>query len=207
VGTESDLIPLWIKLAYTLFVLATVAVYAVKYPLCNFLWFSDIALIATVPALWLESGLLASMMAVGVLLPELLWNVSYFGQLATGRRISGLTDYMFDADKPRYLRALSLFHVFLPVLLVWMVVRLGYDGRALLAQTVLAWVLLPVCYRYTDPKENVNWVFGPGNAPQRRLPPLVYLALLMLGFPLLLYLPAHLLLSWLSGWTGAAAGA
>ena len=66
-----ELIPLWLKLAYTVFAAVTVAVYLKKYPLWNFLWFSDIALIATVPALWLENSLLASMMLVGVLLPEL----------------------------------------------------------------------------------------------------------------------------------------
>lgn len=194
-----ELIPLWIKVGYTLFVLVTAAVYAVKYPLCNFLWFSDIALLVTVPALWLESGLLVSMMTVGVLLPEAFWNLSFFGQLLTGRRVSGLTDYMFDPAKPRYLRAFSLFHVVLPLLLLWLVARLGYDPDALVAQTALAWIVLPLCYGYTDPNENVNWVFGPGGEPQRRLPPLAYLGLLMAGFPLLLYLPAHLLLRWLFG--------
>ena len=195
----AHLIPLWLKIAYTLFVALTVAVYAVKYPPCNFLWFSDIALLLAVPALWLESALLAGMAALGVLLPEMLWNASYFWQLATGRRLSGLADYMFDAAKPRYLRALSLFHVFLPPLLVWMVWRLGYDPAALPAQTALAWVVLPVCYRWTPVAENVNWVFGPGNAPQRRLPPLAYLGLLLAGFPLLIYLPTHFVLGALFG--------
>ena len=115
------MIPLWIKIAYTLFVAVTVVVYSVKYSLGNFLWFSDIALLTSVPALWLESSLLASMIAVGIVLPEVLWNVSFFGQLLTGRRITGLTDYMFDPRKPLYLRALSLFHVFLPVMLLWMI--------------------------------------------------------------------------------------
>ena len=90
------------------------AIYATKYSRGNLLWFSDIALLATLPALWFESPFVASMMAVGVLLPEGLWNLSFFGQLITGKRISGLTEYMFDAHKPLYLRALSLFHVFLP---------------------------------------------------------------------------------------------
>lgn len=193
------MIPLWIKLAYTFFVLIVVAVYAFKYGLGNFLWFSDIALLATVPALWLESGLIASMMALGVLLPEALWNLSFFWQLLTGRRISGLTDYMFDPGKPLYLRALSLFHVFLPPLLVWMIARLGYAPQAWIAQTALAWIVLPLCYWLTDPKENVNWVFGFGGERQTRMPPLVYLGLLMIGFPALIYLPAHLLLLALLG--------
>jgi hypothetical protein len=193
-------IPLWIKLSFTVFVVVTVAVYAVKYPLWNFLWGSDIALIATVPALWLESSLLASMMLVGVLLPELVWNAAFFGRLFTGKRLFGLTDYMFDPTKPRYLRAISLFHVFLPPLLLWMVVRLGYDSDALVGQTLLAWVVLPLTYRLADPRvDNVNWVFGWTAEPQKHMPPLAYLGLVMIGFPLLIYLPIHLVLQLVFG--------
>ena len=188
------MIPIWIKLAYTLFVAVTVAVYAVKWGPGNFLWFSDIALIGTVPALWLESGLLAGMMTIAILLPEILWNLSFFVQLATRRRVSGLTDYMFDRSKPLYLRAVSLFHVFLPVLLVWMISRLGYERRALVAQTILAWVVLPLSYWLTKPEENVNWVRGFNDGLQKRVRPTVYLGLLMIGIPVLLYLPTHFLL-------------
>ena len=190
------MIPLWVKLAYTVFVVLTVAIYVKKYPLWNFLWGSDIALIATVPALWLENSLLASMMLVGVLLPEVLWNAAFFVRLVTGNRLFGLTDYMFDASKPRYLRAISLvFHVLLPPLLLWMAFRLGYDPRALLAQTVLAWVVLPLSYWLGDPKvENLNWVFGWTAEQQTRVPPLAYLGLMMIAYPLLIYLPTHLLL-------------
>lgn len=193
------LIPLWLKATYTIIVLVTVVVYAFKYPLDNFLWFSDIALLLTAPALWLESPLLVSMVAVGTLLPEIFWNLCFFGQLLSGRRVSGLTDYMFDKRLPRYLRALSLFHVVLPVLLLWLIARLGYDGRALMAQTALAWVVLALTYWLTNPKLNVNWVFGWGAEPQRKIPPLLYLALLMAGFPALIHYPAHLMLRSLFG--------
>ena len=188
------MIPLWIKLAYTVFVAATVVLYAVKWGPGNFLWFSDIALIGTVPALWLESSLLASMMTIAILLPEILWSLSFFVQLATRRRVSGLTDYMFDRSKPLYLRAVSLFHVFLPVLLVWMVSRLGYERRALIGQTILAWVVLPLSYWLTKPEENVNWVHGFNNSLQKRARPGLYLGLLMIGFPVIIYLPTHFLL-------------
>jgi len=191
---SAELIPLWIKIAYTIVVLIVVSVYLLHYPLGNFLWFSDIAFIVIAVALWLESALLASMMAVGTLLPELLWNVSFFGQLLTGRRVSGLTDYMFDSRQPLYVRALSLFHVILPFLTVWLLARLGYDARALLAQTLLAWIVLLLSYRFTDPKENVNWVFGIGAKPQHRISPLAYLGILLAGFPLVIHLPTHLFL-------------
>ena len=194
-----DTLPLWIKLGYTGMVAVILPVYAVRYGWRNFLWFSDIALVTTAVALWLESALLASMMAVGVLLPELLWNVSFFGRLLFGVRATDLAGYMFDPGTPRYLRALSLFHLVLPVTLLWMVDRLGYDTRALVAQTVLAWTVLPVTYAVVRPHdENVNWVYGPGPR-QSRLSPRSYLVLLMLLFPAIVYLPTHFALkTWFS---------
>ncbi|PYQ12404.1 MAG: membrane-associated protein [Acidobacteria bacterium] len=187
-------IPLWIKLAYTGFVCLLVPVYLRYYSMGNFLWFSDVALLAMVPALWLESRLIASMMALAVALPELAWNVDFFARLVTGRRLIGLADYMFDARKPAFLRALSLFHVVLPVLVIFTVRRLGYDPRALSGQVALVEVLVLLSYRLTDPSENVNWVFGPGARPQRRIPAPAYLACVMVFFPVIVYWPTHLLL-------------
>ena len=187
-------IPLWIKVAYTLMVAVIVPVYLAYYGPANFLWFSDVALIVTGVALWLESPLLVSMMTVGVLLPELLWNVSFFTRVVTGVRVSGLADYMFDATIPKWIRALSLFHVVLPVVMLWMLDKLGYDARALPAQTALAWVILPLTYAVTKPEDNINWVYGPGAQPQRRIPPRLYLAFVLVFFPLFVYVPTHFLL-------------
>ena len=187
-------IPLWIKIAYTLMVAVIVPVYLAYYGPANFLWFSDVALVVTGVALWLESPLLVSMMTVGVLLPELLWNVTLFTRLVTGIRVSGLADYMFDTRIPKWIRALSLFHVVLPVLMLWMLHRLGYDPRALPAQTALAWVILPLTYAVTKPEDNINWVYGPGARPQRQISPPLYLAFVLILFPLIVYVPTHLLL-------------
>ena len=187
-------IPIWIKVAYTLMVAVIVPVYLAYYGPANFLWFSDVALIVTGVALWLENPLLVSMMTVGVLLPELLWNVTLFTRLVTGIRVSGLADYMFDTRIPKWIRALSLFHVVLPVLMLWMLHRLGYDPRALPAQTALAWVILPLTYAVTKPEDNINWVYGPGARPQRQISPPLYLAFVLILFPLIVYVPTHLLL-------------
>jgi hypothetical protein len=195
-GSIGDALPLWPKIAYTAFLAVIVPAYWVKNGLANFLWFSDIALIVTGPALWLESGLLASAMTVGVLLPELVWNVSFFARLLTGAHVTSLADYMFDARKSRFMRGLSLLlHVVMPAALLWMIARLGYDSGGLVVQTSLAWVVLPVTYAVTDPARNINWVFGFGHPPRRRFSPRVHLLALMLGFPLVVYLPTHLLLA------------
>lgn len=188
------MLPLWLKISYTLFVCVLVPVYWRRYGAANFLWFSDIALLVTVPTLWLESSMLASMMALAVLLPELAWNVDFLVRLVTGARFIGLSAYMFDRSIPRFLRALSLFHVGLPLLLLWMVHRLGYDERALIAQTIVAMMVLPLSYHFGGPKENINWAYGFGEKPQTRVPPIRYLVFVVLMFPLGIYLPTHFIL-------------
>jgi hypothetical protein len=192
-------IPLWLKITYTAFVCLLVRVYWRQYGPANFLWFSDIALLALVPALWLESPLLVSMMALAVLVPELAWNIDYFCRLATGVSLIGLANYMFDASIPRFTRGLSLFHAALPLLLVWMLHRLGYDRRALFWQTIVAGVVFPLSYLFSNPRDNVNWVYGFGEQQQTIISAPLFVLLLMLMFPLVLYLPMHLLLSRIFG--------
>jgi len=187
-------IPLWFKLAYTAFVLCVMAVWWKNYGWKNFLWFSDIAFIGAVPALWLESPALASVLAVAVLLPELLWNVDFVARLLLRRRITGLTDYMFEAERPRILRGLSLFHVPLPAVLLWMVVAYGYVPQVgLPGAIVLAAVVLPLSRRVSTPVANINWTYGLGR-PNVNLGGAAYVGLLFVGFVVLVFVPTDYLL-------------
>lgn len=188
-------IPLWFKLAYTASVVALVAIYWVRYTPVNFLWFSDIAFIGAVPAMWLDSAWLAGVLNVAVLIPEVLWNVDYAGRLVLKRRITGLTEYMFDERIPKWLRALSLFHVPLPLVLVWMVHAYGYVDSALWGAIAMALIVLPLSYVLGPPEKNINWVYGPARL-QTRFHPVAYLALLTAGFVVVLFVPTHFLLRW-----------
>ena len=49
---------------------------------------------------------------------------------AAGYSLTGMTDYMFEVKYPLFTRGLSLFHFWLPLVLLWIVARLGYDRRA-----------------------------------------------------------------------------
>ncbi len=188
-------LPLALKLAYVAFLGVLTPVYWVAHGPINFLWFSNIALFLTCVAVWRESALLASMMALSVVLFELGWTLGFFTRLFTGVELFGLTGYMFDPSLSRFVRGLSLYHLALPPLLLWLLYRLGYDKRALPAQTALAWAVLIVVYFVSDPEGNENWVFGPGEdgEPQKWMPAPLWLAMLMAAFPLLIYLPGHLL--------------
>lgn len=171
-----------------------VPVYLRQYGASNFLWFSDIALFGVLAALWLENAFISSMMALAVLVPEIVWVVSFLSGLLRGRSTTTLAAYMFDRNIPRYLRALSLFHLALPPAMLWLLYRYGYDERALPAQTLLAWVVLPASLAFTPPHKNVNWVRGLGHPPQSPLPLPWHFTMMMVIYPLLVYLPTHLLL-------------
>ncbi len=183
-------VPVWLKLGYGLGVPVIAVVYRRHYGAQNFLWLSDIALGSTASAVILESPLLASLPAIGVLPLELAWTLDFIA----GGRLLGLAGYMFDKQLPLGLRLLSLFHLALPPTLLWMLDRFGYDRRALPVQVALTSAALPLTYWLTEPKHNINWVFGPGEKPQRKLPPLVYLGLEMLAIPVLVNLPMHALM-------------
>lgn len=188
-------LPLAVKAFYTAFLAVLVPYYLRFYGPANFLWICDIALLLTAAALWLESRFLASMQLVAVLLPSLIWLADFLARLTTGHFLTRWTHYMFRPDMPLVIRALSLYHAWLPILLLWMVRRLGYDGRGWWAQTALTWIVLPVCFFFTDPVRALNGVFGPsGEHPQTWMAPGMWLALLMVAYPACVYLPSHLLL-------------
>jgi hypothetical protein len=186
-------IPFWLKLAYTVWMAVWVPSYAAFYGLQNFLWLCDLCNFILLAAFWTESSLLFSSQIVAVLLIDLLWCVDVTSVLATGAHLIGGTEYMFDPSVPFPVRLLSLFHVFTPPLLVYAVLRLGYDRRGLLVQTALSWIVFLLCIFVTDPERNINWAFGPGVKIPWDPNPWAFRLLVMTVYPLLIYLPTHLL--------------
>jgi hypothetical protein len=197
-------IPLSAKVAGSIFLAVLVPVYLRTYGPTNFLWFCDAALILTVAGMWLESPLLISMCAVGILLPQCLW-LADFGSQLLGVHLLGLTGYMFDQQLPLFTRGLSLFHGWLPGLLVWLLFRLGYDKRALSAWTALAAALGFVCYFFTPPAGahpansnlpiNINYLYGFNDQqPQTWINQNLYVVLWLVVLWLVAFLPTHLVL-------------
>jgi hypothetical protein len=186
---HKNAIPSWVTISYTVMVCVIVPVYWMEYGPANFLWFSDIALLLMVPALWLKSPLLSSMMAVGVLPFETIWMVAFF----SGGTLGHMADYIFDPNLSIFLRGLSLFHFPMPAVIILMLMRFRYDKRALLAQTLLALIVIPLTYAVTKPEDNINWVYG-FDKVQTLLPPHIYLAVLAFTMVCLVFVPMHFLL-------------
>ena len=188
-------VPLWLKIGWSLWVLAWMPVYWHQYGLQNFLYFCDFGNLLIAAGLWLESPLIFSWQACGLLLFQTLYIVDLIGAVVSGLHVIGGTEYMFDPQLPLAVRLLSLFHIVVPPLLLWAIWRLGYDGRGWKYQTVTAWIVVPINY-FWRPQYDVNWARGPFFHEQHVVPGMVYLLTYLLVVPLVVYWPTHLVLRW-----------
>jgi hypothetical protein len=196
-------LPLALKLAYTAFMAVLVPVYLHYYGPTNFLYFCDVALILTLVGIWIESPLLVSMCAIGITIPQLIWVADFVG-IMLGLPVNNMTLYMYEAHRSLFLRGLSLFHGWLPFLLLYLVWKLGYDRRALPFWTVLAWVLILICFFFMPPPDpnagltpvNINYVWGLNDSePQTWVSPAVWVVGMMALMPALLFAPVHVVLA------------
>jgi hypothetical protein len=189
-GPEQLEIPVALKVGSGAFLLLVAIVYWREYGPSNFLWLSDLGLACTTLAIIFENRFLASMAAVGVLPLEIAWTVDFL----SGGRLLGLAGYMFDDNLPLYLRALSLFHVAVPVILLLLLYHYGYDPRALVWQACLTCAAVAMAYAFTEREKNINWAFGPGREPQHSIPPLLYVATELVVILVFVVVPTHVLL-------------
>lgn len=190
------MIPSWFKFAYLAFVSVLVPLYALEHGWVNFLWFSNVALIGGLLAAWLESPRVASMMLIAVVLLEMGWIADFFGSLVLlGTTPFGVVDYMYDPDIALSVRLLSLYHLLLPFVLLWLVWRLGYDRAAWKFWVPIGFSILVLSFLLSSPERNVNWVWGPGGEPQAWMPPLAWLALVLV-FCALVWWITHVLIDY-----------
>ncbi len=181
----------WIALAW---LVVWVPSYWMVWGWRNFFHLCDVAVFLTFLGLWRGDSLLLSSQAVNSILTDLAWCMDLLWRLLLGRHLFGGTEYMWDARFPVGVRLLSLFHVFLPGLLVWSLTRVGYDRRALPLQTAIAAALLVVS-RFFAPALNLNYAYRDPLFHRSWGPAPVHLVVILAGMIALLYWPTHLALA------------
>ena len=190
-------VPLWLKILWTIWVAVWAPLYWKQYGAQNLLYFCDLGNFFIAAALWLESPLLFSWQATGLLLFQSLYTIDLLGAAVSGRHLIGGTEYMFDQGIPLFIRLLSLFHLVTPPLLLWAISRLGYDRRGWKYQTLTAWIVVPINY-FLRPEFDINWARGPFGREQHVVPGWLYLLGYLIVVPLVVFWPTHLILQW---WT------
>jgi hypothetical protein len=160
----------------------------------NFLFVCDVAVILSCLGWWSGSALLLSSQAVSSIVLNLLWTVNVAWGVAFGRLLIPGSEYMWDAKFPLAVRLLSLFHVFLPPLLVWSLRRVGYDPRGLPLQCVIAAVVMAASHIVgagLDPPHNLNFALTDPVFQRQLGPAAVHVALIFFAMIALIYLPTH----------------
>lgn len=186
---------LWIlKVIGILFLAILIPVYWHHYGPSNFLWLSDIGLFLMVLAVVIEKRWPASMVMVGIMPFEIVWNLDFFIRLLIGIRTIGISDYMFNESTPLYLRSLSLFHLAFPPVIFWLYWLWGYERKALIWMTLTMWVAFPLSWLFSAPERNINWTYLPLKNGWTWISPGWWTLLMMVILPLLVYLPTHWLL-------------
>ena len=185
--------PLWLKLAWTAWVLVWAPVYWKYYGAQNFLYFCDLGNLLVALGLWLESRLILSWQAVGLLVFQVLYSLDLIVALVFGKHLTGGTEYMFDPVIPLGVRLLGLYHLVVPVLLLWAVWRLGYDPNALKYQIFTTCIVVPINF-FWRPEYNVNFARGIGHE-QHLMRGWLYLLGYLVAAPLLVYWPTHRVLA------------
>jgi hypothetical protein len=187
-------LPFVAKISFTTWMVVWIPAYWINYGPENFLWLCDLANFVIAIGLWLESPLLLSSQAVSVLVIQILWSVDFLGKLLIGVHPIGGTEYMFDSTRPLAIRALSLYHLVIPIVLIWAVRRVGFDPRGWKLQTLIAWIILPLSYLVGDSERNLNWLWAPFGVSQTLMRPALFVCLAMALLPLILFWPTHMAL-------------
>jgi hypothetical protein len=185
--------PAWIRWAVLVWLAIWIPAYWRTWGAANFIHLCDIAVILACVGVWTNSALLISSQAVSSLLVDAAWMLDAGWRLFRGPALLGGADYLFDAHYPLWVRLLTLFHVVMPVLLLWALHRTGYDRRGWALQCAIALPLF-IAARFTNPAENINYAFIDPFIHRQWGPAPIHVLISWLFMAFVVYLPTHLVL-------------
>jgi hypothetical protein len=191
-SADKEKFPDWLRWTALAWLVVWSIAYWRTWGVANFAHLCDVAVILTCVGFWTNSSLLLSSQAVSSLLIDVAWSLDAACKYFFGCHIFGGTDYLFDPRYPLWVRLLSLFHVILPMLLLWALHRGGYDRRAWALQSIIALFAFAAA-RLAPPNTNINFVFSDPFFHHTWIAPVqIVLSTLFLG--IVVYLPTHLIL-------------
>ena len=188
-----DPLPLAARLGFTLWIVVWVPIILATYGAQNFWWLCNLAQFILLYTVWRPNALLLSSQAGTVVFIGIVWVLDVSVGLAAGDSVTGATAYMFDDEIPLIARVTSLYHAWLPLFVLWLCWRIGYDGRGVWLQCIIGTLVIFGARFASDGERNINFAFEPLLVDLGGMPVLLYLGLLALVTALLVYVPGHLL--------------
>lgn len=189
-------IPGTIRLTFTVWMAVWTPIILWSYGPQNFLWLCNIAQFLVLYSLWTDDRLILSSQAGTVCLIGLVWVLDFIPAIASGGATATVTAYMFNPDYPLPTRIASIYHVFLPALILTVLHHRGYDRRGVWLQCVIGGLAVIGSWLFTDEERNINWVAAPFHVEQVWMPDAAWVVVMLVLYPLVLYFPGHGLVLW-----------
>jgi hypothetical protein len=181
----------WLGAAWLLLYLPT---YHAAYGALNFLFLCNIGVILTAVGLIARSRLLMSSQAVAAPVIALAWATDAVWKLIGGDFLYGATAYMWDPAFPLPARLLSLYHLAWPLLLWWVLRRIGYDPRGWPLQAAIAALALIAGRLLAPATDNINFAWTDPFFGRQLGPTAVHLSICWALLSLVAYGATHALL-------------
>jgi hypothetical protein len=185
--------PPWLRYAAIAWLCLWLVVYERTWGVLNFLHLSDVSMILFCVGVAANSTLLISSQAVASLLVNAMWTLDTCWRLFLKHHLMGGTEYLFDTRYSLAVRLISLFHILIPLLLLWALYRSGYDRRGWRLQCAIS---LPafIASRFAPAAENINFAFADPFFRRSWGPAPVHITVVFLFMVWVVYLPTHLVL-------------
>lgn len=191
--------PLAARIGFTLWMVFWIPVVLASQGPQNFWWLCNLAQFILLYSVWTSNRLLISSQAGTIVVVGAVWTIDLVGALITGSSPFGITPYMFNEDLSIALRATSTYHVWLPLFVLWLCRRQGYDSRGLWLQCAIGTAAILGGWIFGDPVRNLNYTIAPFGIQQVWLPQALYIPVLCMGTAVLVYLPGHLIVRAIAG--------
>lgn len=191
--TRAAKYPIWMRWTALVWFALWFPIYWRTWGAANFIHLCDVAMILTCIGMWTNSALLISSQAVGALIVDIVWSLDAASRIFFYHALFPGNEYLMDAHYPLWIRSLTVFHVVLPLLLLWGVYLMGYHRGGWALQSAIA---LPVFIiaRFTKPDTNVDFAFSDPFLHRSWSPAALYVFVAWLFMVLVVYLPTHLVL-------------
>ncbi len=186
-------LPDWLRWSAILWLLIWFPAYWHTWGAANFLHLCDLAVIFTCVGLWADNALLLSSQAISSLVIDSAWTLDVIWRFLFGHHLIGGTEYLFDARSPLWVRLLSLFHIVMPLFLLWALHRVGYDRRGLGLQSAIAFLAF-IASRLAGAAANINFSFTDPFFHRAWGPAPVHIVLTYVVLVVFVYFPTHLVL-------------
>lgn len=181
-----------IKLKVILWAIILFLYSTINYGLVTNLWLCQFSLIITAVGLILNNPLLISISTISIFGIHLIWILDFLTVIFNLPGIK-VTSFIFDSSTSTSNRILQMYHIWHPIILLFLTLKYGYDKRAFKYWGILCVTILFISFFiFNDRNLNVNFAYGFYNYNDRNLYSFVIYCIILLVF---LSYPTHCYLS------------